>query len=131
MGVPGERRETDGDPSDTPPPSSLMPHAYTLTGLLPSSLPPPPEETLLRTLADVLLAAAHADGELCERERRTLNRLLVDLTGTETMPEWLAEHIKAFDPARFDLEASARELRRLPPMQRRHVAELVRAVCDA
>jgi lipopolysaccharide/colanic/teichoic acid biosynthesis glycosyltransferase len=131
MHVPADRRDGDGDPSDAAPPSSLSPRAYRLTGLRPSSLPPPPEEDLLRAVADVLLAAAHADGEMCVRERRTVTKLLVELTGAETMPRWLEEHIGAFDPARFDLSASAQRLRELPPVQRRHIVELVRAVCDA
>jgi len=47
------------------------------------------------------------------------------------MPRWLEEHLGAFDPARFDVTAAAGRLRALPPLQRRHVAELVRTVCDA
>ncbi len=112
-------------------PSSRNPRAYRLTGLRPSSMPPPPEEDLLRTVADVLLAAAHADGAMCERERRTVSQLLLVLAGSEALPQWLAEHVAAFDPATFELESAAERLRRLPPMQRRHIAELVRAVCDA
>src|ERR1700733_831744 len=118
MRVPVDRREGDGglEPAEPAPPSSLSPRAYRLTGLRPSSLPPPPEEDLLRALADVLLAAAHADGEICDRERRTVARLLADLAGTETLPRWLEEHIGAFDPAGFDLAASAQRLRQLPPV---------------
>jgi lipopolysaccharide/colanic/teichoic acid biosynthesis glycosyltransferase len=116
---------------DEAPPSSLSPRAYRLTGLRPSSAPPPPEEDLLRTLADVLLAAAHADGEICARERRTAARLLTELVGGVKLPRWLEDHLEKFDPDTFDLVAATEQLRRLPPLQRRHVAELVRAVCDA
>ena len=120
------------DPLPAPPPSSSgLPRAYRLTGLRPSSAPPPPEEDLLRTLADVLLAAAHADGEICARERRTVARLLTELAGGEKLPRWLDEHLAKFDPDTFDLLAATEQLRKLPPLQRRHVAELVRAVCDA
>jgi putative colanic acid biosynthesis UDP-glucose lipid carrier transferase len=114
-----------------PAPSSLAPRAYRLTGLRPSSMPPPPEEDLLRTLADVLLAAAHADGQICDRERRTVARLLTDLSRGPKLPGWLEEHLTAFDPSTFDLAAATARLREIPPMQRRHIAELVRAVCDA
>jgi lipopolysaccharide/colanic/teichoic acid biosynthesis glycosyltransferase len=113
------------------PPSSLSPRAYRLTGLRPSSMPPPPEEDLLRTLANVLLAAAHADGEICDRERRTVARLLTELSGGAGLPGWLQRHLEAFDPSTFDLQAATADLRKLPALQRRHVAELVRAVCDA
>jgi hypothetical protein len=58
-----------GPPRDTPdeeqapapveaPPSTLLPRAYRLTGIRPSSRPPPGDEPLLRAIADVLLAAA-------------------------------------------------------------------------
>jgi lipopolysaccharide/colanic/teichoic acid biosynthesis glycosyltransferase len=116
---------------DAGPPSSLSPRAHRLTGLRPSSVPPPPEEDLLRTVADVLLAAGYADGNLCERERRTIVKLLTDLAGGDRLPSWLERHIEAFDPARFDLAEAAEQLTAIPPVQRRHVAELVRAVCDA
>jgi putative colanic acid biosynthesis UDP-glucose lipid carrier transferase len=113
------------------PPSSLSPRAYRLTGLRPSSRPPPSDEGVLRAIADVLLAAAHADGELDARERRTLRHLLRDLAGTDVLPAWLEDHLRAFDRTRFDLATAAERLRGLPLVERRHVAELVRAVCDA
>jgi lipopolysaccharide/colanic/teichoic acid biosynthesis glycosyltransferase len=133
MRVPvGPRKGEHGEQTsmDGPTPSSRN-HAYRLTGLRPSSAPPAPEDELLRALADVLLAAAHADGDMCERERRTVTQLLLQLAGEDTMPRWLVDHIAAFDPPKFELEAAAVRLRQLPPVQRRHVAELVRAVCDA
>jgi putative colanic acid biosynthesis UDP-glucose lipid carrier transferase len=107
---------SDGDA----PPSSLSPR-----------IPPPPEENLLRTVADVLLAGASADGEVCARERRTIERILTELCEKDGLPKWLEEHLAAFDPETFDLGAATEKLRELPPVQRRHVAELVRAVCDA
>jgi putative colanic acid biosynthesis UDP-glucose lipid carrier transferase len=132
----GEPRNDNGEEPSPPseglgPPSSRLPRAYRLTGLRPGSMPPPPEEDLLRTLADVLLAAAHADGEIDNRERRTVARLLTELSGDEKLPGWLQEHVLAFDPGTFDLAVATERLRKLPRNQRRHVAELVRAVCDA
>jgi putative colanic acid biosynthesis UDP-glucose lipid carrier transferase len=94
-------------------------------------MPPPPEEELLRTLADVLLAAAHADGQMDNRERRTVKRLLTEVSAGEELPGWLEEHLEHFDPSTFDLAQATQTLRKLPRMQRRHIAELVRAVCDA
>src|ERR1700733_15219804 len=113
MRVPVDRREGDGglEPAEPAPPSSLSPRAYRLTGLRPSSMPPPPEEDLLRTLADVLLAAAHADGQICDRERRTVARLLTDLSRGPKLPGWLEEHLTAFDPSTFDLAAATARLR--------------------
>ncbi len=116
---------------DPMPPSSLSPRAYRLTGLRPSSIPPPPEEDIIRTVADLFLAAAHADGERSEREMRTVRRLLSTLLGESTLPGWVEQHLDAFEPDRFDLTAAANRLHALSPPQRRHVAELVRTVCDA
>jgi lipopolysaccharide/colanic/teichoic acid biosynthesis glycosyltransferase len=131
-----ERRDDDSDESlrrsfIAPPPSSRSAPAYRLTGLRPSSVPPPPDDELLRTIADVLLAAAHADGELCAREHRAIARILAQLSDDELVPSWLDSHVASFSPSGFDFDAAAERLRRLPPAQRRHVAELVRAVCDA
>jgi lipopolysaccharide/colanic/teichoic acid biosynthesis glycosyltransferase len=134
MQGPSEPREDDPQGPMAPekaPPSSQRPRAYRLTALRPSSLPPPADESLLRALADVLLAAAHVDGTMCERERRTLTRLLVEIAGVEALPQWLDEHIRAFDARRFDLATAAGRLREIPLFQRRHIVELVRAVCDA
>jgi lipopolysaccharide/colanic/teichoic acid biosynthesis glycosyltransferase len=121
-----ERRSTV-----VPPPSSRTAPAYRLTGLRPSSVPPPADEGLLRTIADVLLAAGHADGTLCAREERTIKYIFASLTDSDTPPDWVDEHIANFAPADFDLEVATEQLRQIPPVQRRHVAELVRAVCDA
>src|SRR5271169_4205894 len=102
MRVQDEPRNGDdgtGDAAtDAAPPSSLSPHAYRLTGLRPSSIPPPPEEGLLRTIADVLIAVAHADGAMCDREKRTIARILTELSGKDGMPRWLQEHVDAFEP---------------------------------
>jgi putative colanic acid biosynthesis UDP-glucose lipid carrier transferase len=94
-------------------------------------MPPPPDVDIVRTIADLFMAAAYADGDRSEREMRTVRRLLSTLLGESAVPHWLEEHLGAFDLARFDLNAAAARLQGLPPPQRRHVAELVRAVCDA
>jgi len=118
-------------PAAESPPSSRLPQAYRLTGLRPSSVPPPAEEALLRALADVLLAAAHADGKACARELRTVRRLMTNITGADAPPPWLEQAIGTFDPSKFDLATATEALREIPAVQRRHVIELVRAVCDA
>jgi putative colanic acid biosynthesis UDP-glucose lipid carrier transferase len=85
----------------------------------------------LLAVADALLAAAQADGEICKREMRAVRRVLCRLLEKDTLPEWLEQHIVAFDPADFDLSQATALLRELPPEQRRHVIELVREICDA
>ncbi len=119
------------DASDAPPASVAFKSSYRLTGLRPSSQPPPAHEPLLRAVTDLLLAAAQADGVACKRELRALRRILKRLTESELLPDWLEDHIAAFDPASFELEKVVAPLRDLPREQRRHIVELVREVCDA
>jgi len=114
-----------------PPASSHFPRAARLTGLRPSSVPPPPERELLTALADALLAAADADGQICHRERRAIRRILSRLLDESELPAWLESHLEHFDAKAFDLGRTIETLRGLPAEQRRHVAELVREVCDA
>jgi exopolysaccharide biosynthesis polyprenyl glycosylphosphotransferase len=116
---------------DLPPRSEAFRSSYRLTALRPSSTPPPPDEPVLRAVADVLLAAAQADGTACHRELRSLRRILKRLTESELLPDWLETHIADFKHADFQLEAAVAPLRELPREQRRHVVELVREVCDA
>jgi lipopolysaccharide/colanic/teichoic acid biosynthesis glycosyltransferase len=104
--------------------------AYRIGELRHSSSPPPADVDLLQLVADLLLAAACADGEVCKRERHSLRKIQARLAGG-TVPPWLEGHIIHFDPQTFDLEETARRLRKLPIDQRRYVAELVREVCDA
>jgi exopolysaccharide biosynthesis polyprenyl glycosylphosphotransferase len=113
------------------PVSSHMPRAARLTALRPSSIPPAPDRELLAAIANTLLAAAAADGEICRREIRAVRRILRRLLGEDELPIWLERHIEAFDPKAFDLGRTVELLRTLPSEQRRHVAELVREVCDA
>src|SRR5258708_4517613 len=74
---------------DMEPVSSHLPRAARLTALRPSSVPPPPERELLTALADTLLAAADADGEICKREVRAVRRILRRLLGEAELPAWL------------------------------------------
>ena len=82
-----------------------------------SSSPPPPDVDLLQIVADLLLAAACADGEVCKRERHSLRKIQARLAGG-VVPSWLEKHIVHFDPQTFDLEATAKRLRGLPLEQR-------------
>lgn len=86
---------------------------------------------MLRAIADVLLAAAQADGTACQRELRSLRRIMKRLTECDILPDWLEAHIANFRARDFQLEAAVAPLRELPREQRRHVVELVREVCDA
>jgi putative colanic acid biosynthesis UDP-glucose lipid carrier transferase len=95
-----------------------------------SSAPPPAEHELLRLVAELLLAAASADGHICGRELHSLRKIQARLSNGK-VPGWLEQHIAEFNPQTFDLRATTARLRGLSLEQRRHVAELVREICDA
>jgi len=114
-----------------PAPSSGLPRAHRLTALRPSSLPPSTEEHVEAVILDLLLAAAHADGVMCGREKRTVTRIMQRMTGKLALPFALQERIEAFDPSEFDAREAAEILLEISPSERRSVLELVREVCDA
>ena len=81
-------------------------------------------------LCDLLLGAAHADKQFKDRERDEVREMLADLTGTDLTKE-LEDRIAGFDPARFDLAATAAEFRADPEADRKRLLYLVAAVHDA
>jgi len=117
-------------PYSTAEPSAQRPSAYRPIGERPSSVPPPPEDDICFAISDVMLAAALADGEACERERRAMRRIFRRLLDCEILPEWLDARLRV-GPGPQSLDASLHRLRQLPVEQRRHVVELVREICDA
>lgn len=104
--------------------------SYRVTEIRRNSGPPPANDALLRLVADLLMAAACSDGEACQRERHALRKIQARLSGG-VVPPWLDAHIANFDPRSFDLAATTQRLRELPLEHRRHIAELVREICDA
>jgi putative colanic acid biosynthesis UDP-glucose lipid carrier transferase len=126
--------ESEAEPrySDVvPAPSSRFGEAYRLTALRPASEPPPRDGEVEAVILEVLLAAAHADGEMCGREQRSVRRIMQRLTARLDLAPELEERIAAFDPNEFDAREAAEMLLEITPQQRRHVLELVREVCDA
>jgi putative colanic acid biosynthesis UDP-glucose lipid carrier transferase len=104
--------------------------AYRIGEIRHSSAPPLLDEALQRCLTSLLLAAAHADGGLCRRERHSIRKIHARL-GSGEVPAWLNEYMVQFDPEDFDLQKTALYLRALPPAERRYLAELVREVSEA
>ncbi len=84
----------------------------------------------LLPLCDLLLGAAHADRRFVAREREAVRRTLTDLTGAAPGPE-LERRIAAFEPARFELAATAAEFRGDPEDDRRRLLLLVAAIHEA
>lgn len=81
-------------------------------------------------LCDLLLGAAHADRQFKDRERDEVRDMLADLTGAAPTKE-LEDRIAKFDPARFDLAATAAAFRTDPLDDRRRLLYLVAAVHEA
>lgn len=81
-------------------------------------------------LCDLLLGAAYADQRFADRERSEIREMLADLAGGE-LPAEVEERIAAFDPARFDLAATAAPFRGDPDDDRRRLLILAAAVNDA
>jgi len=100
-----------------------------------------PEWTLQRTddveglfpLADLLMAAAWADGNLDPRERDKAMETLCTLLGCEwnDLPPPLVVRVADFDPAAFDLSSCAAAFAQMPPRERRRLVAMVREICDA
>lgn len=81
-------------------------------------------------LCDLLLGAAYADQRFADRERSEIREMLADLAGGE-LPAEVEERIAAFDPARFDLAATAAPFRGDPDDDRQRLLSLAAAVNDA
>lgn len=82
-------------------------------------------------LADILLAAAFADGKFVGEESAEIERILQDRLGVETLPDEVVQHIWNFDPEDFDLSASCRRFHLKGPDDRRSLLRLVADVVEA
>ncbi len=80
-------------------------------------------------LCDLLLGAAYADRELKDVEDEEVRGMLVDLSGAELTTE-LEHKIASFDPATFDLAATAAAFKDDPADDRRRLLFLVAAIND-
>lgn len=80
-------------------------------------------------LTDLLLGAAYADHELKDQERDCVRELLEELAGE--LPVDVELRLTAFDPTKFDLEASAAPFRGDSEDDRKKLLHLVSAVNEA
>ena len=100
-----------------------------------------PDWTVIRTddvgallpIADLLMAAAWADGNLDPREQQKALELLCKLAGREwnDMPPALVVRVADFDPATFELSKTAEAFEGMDARERRRLVAMVREVCDA
>jgi uncharacterized tellurite resistance protein B-like protein len=79
-------------------------------------------------VADILMAAAHADAHLHGEEKNAVRRMLRQVLGGQALPMDLEFRIGEFDPAGFDLGEAAAAFAADPLETRRRLLELVSAV---
>jgi uncharacterized tellurite resistance protein B-like protein len=79
-------------------------------------------------VADILMAAAHADSHLHGDEKSAVRRLLRQVLGGEALPMDLEFRIDEFDAAAFDLGEASEPFAAEPIETRRRLLELVSAV---
>jgi len=79
-------------------------------------------------VADILMAAAHADAHLHGEERSAVQRLLRQVLGGGALPMDLDFRIEEFDPKKFDLGEAGAAFAGDPPENKRRLLELVSAV---
>lgn len=94
-------------------------------------MPPPAEPEVVEAVADLLVAAAMADGGVDRKERQALFRLLKEFLDVVALPRWLEKRLLEFDDSEFRLKEAAARLEKLTNAQKRHVLEMVRMLCDA
>ena len=85
----------------------------------------------VRPIADLMMAAAHADDHVSVSEQATVRALLCQLLAVDALPGELEQHLSSFDPQRFDLRKSVEDFQARSRTNKRRVLELVRKVCDA
>ncbi|MBL8624754.1 MAG: hypothetical protein JNK64_25830 [Myxococcales bacterium] len=84
----------------------------------------------LLPICDLLMAAAHADGRLDQREADVVRELLADLVDG-ALPPTVDARIASFDPKRFTLATAAAAFRGDPLDERKRLLYLVDAVQEA
>jgi uncharacterized tellurite resistance protein B-like protein len=82
-------------------------------------------------ITDLLLGAAHADGELHGREESAVRALLKTTLKGAALPAVVDARIKGFKPAGFDLTRAAAPFVGDDRARKRKLLELVAAVGDA
>ena len=89
-----------------------------------------PNEEELERITDILMGAAHSDGDFDPEEAGVIGDILAELIGGNLSPR-VANRITSFDPAKFDLNATGSALVMSSATDRRALLMLVAKVVDA
>lgn len=85
----------------------------------------------INTVADLLMAAAHADCRLEGVEQSAVRRLLRSLVDAEELPADLEQRLQAFQPGAFDVAQAGAAFAADPPATKRQLLELLANVHGA
>lgn len=85
----------------------------------------------IETITDLLLGAAYADKRLEGDELRAITKMVCKLLGTDELPEAQQSQLKAFNPAKFDVNAASASLASLADDDKKRVLELVASINES
>jgi len=98
-------------------------------------MPPPlalePHVAQLCAIAELMLGAAHADGEVTWAERGAIGKAMADFVGTGQLPDAVRDCIQDFDPVGFDPQQAVSRLTLKTARDRKELLALVSRVVDA
>lgn len=83
------------------------------------------------TITDLLLGAAYADKRLEGDELAAITTMISKLLGTDGLPEAQSARLKAFNPAKFDVEEAAASLASLSDDDKKKVLDLVASLNES
>lgn len=84
----------------------------------------------VKPVAHILMAAAHADGQLQAEEEALIHLILANLLGADPLPEELVAHMGLFNADQFDLQRTCQALPLEGPDGRRRLLEMVAQVTE-
>jgi uncharacterized tellurite resistance protein B-like protein len=88
-----------------------------------------PISSQIEATADILLAAAHADGRYLPEERALVAELLSSELGDAELPPELSARLQSFEPDTFELVDACKRLGASTPARRRRIlAQVARVV---
>jgi uncharacterized tellurite resistance protein B-like protein len=82
-------------------------------------------------IADILMGAAHSDGDYDGSEAQSIRQILTKLVDEALLPSELAGRLMGFDPDNFDVVAACQALELDGAEDRRSLLALVGEVTDA
>lgn len=85
----------------------------------------------IETITDLLLGAAYADKRLEGDELRAITKMVCKLLGSDELPEAQQGQLKAFNPAKFDVNTASSSLASLADDDKKRVLELVASINES